>query len=730
MDNILFSNKNINAIQKNINKIINIKQSDETQMKLNKFIKNRMSYIYDKHKYKQNNYNNVKDFILTLNKLCFVECINEYKSKVKREKNRTPQYQTDEYDQTLDVVNKDSEGAFINPLKNINLNNNMGKENIAEDYNNGMEYSPFKMINGYGDCNGLYEDTCGNIKQQSKNNFLKTIENNDNSKNENNANFEKEIMMRQYQDNRANTFSNMNIPDSNNKSNNIDNQNDGNFFNFLQSNNNNMGNDFDEAYTKIETIDKKFDDNININARLQQLEKERSNDINYASENTNKFNPMISPHNNPGSKNPNLSGIGVDTNIWEQKKVSPTDNISESFFSNKNPAIFSNKLPNNMNNYSDIQQKKEMNNNIIEEIINPNINSEINDASKMYIDNNKLEKLLSYIQGKEKEIGTIKCQYEEQKREYEIKNQLLENIINEKLSGKNKIDVKKYFRDASSAGIQRMIDNLKKDIDNNNKKKTGQKNKTEKNKTEGNKNINIFVEQINSDNYALPNSAYDYNVYLKKEYRNVKSIVLDEYKFNRNNYNITKFVNKFILNIDNVEHLMEFYEGTYSIIDIIDSLNEFMITKDLHIEIKINEDNKIYIKNNNEIPFDIICTDETIHELLGFNSNNKGKNYYEVDIDDISRDWTFDLEKESNLDIEQNYIPTFLENKLFMLVKIKKEKIKFFEIDFDSKSPITLNFDKPIDINEIHFMFKKNKSLNGSYYDIKSHEFKLYFYSK
>jgi hypothetical protein len=108
--------------------------------------------------------------------------------------------------------------------------------------------------------------------------------------------------------------------------------------------------------------------------------------------------------------------------------------------------------------------------------------------------------------------------------------------------------------------------------------------------------------------------------------KNIKAIKLLDYFVPKNDYNITRFNNKFNIIQSGRTLKCEIKPGNYEIESLISLINSQITTINVSI---VNE--KICIKHNNNSNFDLVFTDDTVLKILGFRSDIKpvaGKNTY------------------------------------------------------------------------------------------------------
>ena len=145
------------------------------------------------------------------------------------------------------------------------------------------------------------------------------------------------------------------------------------------------------------------------------------------------------------------------------------------------------------------------------------------------------------------------------------------------------------------------------------------------------------LESINSDNKTeYLNLSFDptvdYNdmknitITVKTEEK-ITDITLVDYMLTRNENNITRFNNRFVVYFNNRLTRVIIPPGKYSI----NSILEYIKAQMTFIDFSINEDNIITIRNTLNMKFDIMPETDNIFTLLGFTSkmdSYKDKIYY------------------------------------------------------------------------------------------------------
>ena len=210
-------------------------------------------------------------------------------------------------------------------------------------------------------------------------------------------------------------------------------------------------------------------------------------------------------------------------------------------------------------------------------------------------------------------------------------------------------------------------------------------------------NINIKNNIIiKSENYTTSEYYNDYIAKFDKSYNNIKTIILHNYKIPKNENNITKYINNFIVKFkDGESKTIVLYEQKYDINELISSIQEGLDSIDNNLSILI-KNNKIMISHNKNTSFEIICGENTINHILGFHKNSYCDSSLYI--------------AESQYNLSNNIIYLYLNN-------IQPHAFASIDLDKEPKK-IIVNYNTPINkLSEFTIAFKTSDYSDGSLYD-------------
>jgi hypothetical protein len=142
-----------------------------------------------------------------------------------------------------------------------------------------------------------------------------------------------------------------------------------------------------------------------------------------------------------------------------------------------------------------------------------------------------------------------------------------------------------------------------------------------------------FKITIHSNEHARPEFYNDYIVKLKESVKHVNTILLENYKFPFQNYNINEQYNQFVVRIHDEDHCSELNYGDYTLTELLDTIQEGLRQIDSDLEIKLTN-RRVEISHKNKKPFELKALDQSIYKILGFTQPNyKGEFKYVAEIE-------------------------------------------------------------------------------------------------
>jgi len=239
-------------------------------------------------------------------------------------------------------------------------------------------------------------------------------------------------------------------------------------------------------------------------------------------------------------------------------------------------------------------QIKQMN--IITNIITNTTSNIEYDASKLNVND------LANIDSELTDLKKLRIQYMEAKDD----NNLTKVENRQKYLTQVIIDYKKY------------IDKNMKDVEEKIQTKTKEQSELIIQKNVDDKNTEIFALEIDPTKYnpLLKDVLYEID-----EGKRIDKIILSHYNLPHNANNVTKYNNKFAFYTRNQLFKTQIAEGLYTIESLI-----FMIkAQHTFLNITVTEDNKIIISTTDNSEFDLMPSDDSIFNLLGF--TKRAENY-------------------------------------------------------------------------------------------------------